>query len=100
VGHDEETSPGFSNVWDMMRRRVRALQTPPAMLGELGELFGTKQMSCPLLTAWEDGVKPSIMLEVEIYPTEPFSLIYFVEAIVTIFLFFIIGNLIHTLKIP
>jgi hypothetical protein len=81
----------IANVWDMMRRRVRALQTPPAMLGELGELFRTirtKQMSCPLLTAWVDGVKPSIMLEVEIYPTEPFSPVYFVEAVMTIFLFF------------
>jgi hypothetical protein len=35
------------------------------------------QMSCLLLTAWVDGVKPSFMLEVEIYATEPFSLVYF-----------------------
>jgi hypothetical protein len=44
-------------------------------------------MSCPLLTAWVDGVKPSFILEVEIYATEPFSLVYFEEAVVTIFLF-------------
>jgi hypothetical protein len=45
-------------------------------------------MSCPLLTAWVDGVKPLFMLEVEIPATEPFSRVYFVEA-VTIFLFFL-----------
>ncbi|KAJ3621595.1 hypothetical protein MTP99_003711 [Tenebrio molitor] len=27
----------IENVWDMMRRRVWALQPPPATLGELGE---------------------------------------------------------------
>jgi hypothetical protein len=42
-------------------------------------------MSCPLLTAWVDGVKPLFMLEVEIPATEPFSRVYFV----TIFLFFL-----------
>jgi hypothetical protein len=45
-------------------------------------------MSCTLLTARVDGVKPSFMLEVEIYATEPFFLVYFVEAVVIIFLFF------------
>jgi hypothetical protein len=45
-------------------------------------------MFCPLLTAWVDGVKPSFMLEVEIPAIERFSLVYFVEAVVTIFLFF------------
>jgi hypothetical protein len=47
----------IENVWDMMRRRVRALQPPPATLGEFGEqiiitiwAIRTKQMSCPLLT--------------------------------------------------
>jgi hypothetical protein len=42
-------------------------------------------MSCPLLTAWVDGVKLSVMLEVEISAIE---LIYFVEAVVTNFSFF------------
>jgi hypothetical protein len=35
-------------------------------------------------------VKPSFTLEVEISGTEPFSLVYFVEAVVTLFLFFLI----------
>jgi hypothetical protein len=45
-------------------------------------------MSCPLLTAWVEGVKPLFVLEVEIPPTEPFSLVYFLEAVVTTFFFF------------
>jgi hypothetical protein len=44
-------------------------------------------MSCPLLIAWVDGVGPSFMLEGEIYAIERFSLVSFVEAFVTIFLF-------------
>jgi hypothetical protein len=47
-------------------------------------------MSCPLILTWVDGVKPSFMLEVEIPATEPLSLVYFVEAVVIIFLFFLI----------
>jgi hypothetical protein len=44
-------------------------------------------MSCPLFIAWVDGMMPSFMLEGEIYATERFSLVSFVEAVVTIFLF-------------
>jgi hypothetical protein len=36
----------IENVWNMMGRQVRALR-----------------MSCPLLAAWGDGVKPSFMIE-------------------------------------
>jgi hypothetical protein len=32
-----ELCPSSASVWDMMGRRVRALQRPPATLGELGE---------------------------------------------------------------
>jgi hypothetical protein len=47
-------------------------------------------MSCPLLTAWVDGVKLSVMLEVEISAIE---LIYFVEAVMTIYLFLLLNKI-------
>jgi hypothetical protein len=44
-------------------------------------------------------VKPSFMLEVEISATEPFSLVYFVEAVVTLFLFFKLLNMFFFIKL-
>jgi hypothetical protein len=45
-------------------------------------------MFFPLLTARVDDVKPSFMLEVELPATEPFSLVYFVEAVGNFSFFF------------
>jgi hypothetical protein len=84
----------IENVWDMMGRRVRAFQPPPATLVEFGEqiiaIWDNLNQADVLSTGWVDGVKPSFMLEGEILATEPFSLVYFVDIIVTIFLFFLI----------
>jgi hypothetical protein len=72
----------IENVWNMMGRRVRAFQPPPATLVEFGEqiiaIWDNLNQADVLSTAWVDGVKPSFML------------VYFVEAVVTIFLFFLI----------
>jgi hypothetical protein len=47
-------------------------------------------MSCPLLTASVDGVKPLFMLEVEIYATDPYSVVFFHRQLCQFFLFFLI----------
>jgi hypothetical protein len=83
----------IENVWDMMGRRVWALQPPPTALVERGEQIITiwdNQNQADVLSIINSmgrQCETAFMLEMEIAATESFSLVYFVE-VVTIFLFF------------
>jgi hypothetical protein len=78
----------------MMGRRVWALQPPPTALVERGEqiitIWDNLNQADVLSTINSMGrrCEAAFMLEVEIAATESFSLFYFVEVVVTIFLFF------------
>jgi hypothetical protein len=77
-----------------MGRRVRAFQSPPATLVEFGEqiiaIWDNLNQADVLSTINSMGRRCEAIIHAK--ATEPFSLVYFVEAVVTIFLFFLINS--------